>query len=669
MAGISALLVAPDEETDGTVSALEETDCTVTTVESATAALAELSNGAFDCIVSEYGLPGDDGLSLLQAVRETNPDVPFVMFTATGDETIASEALLNGADRYVPRNGAESLDRLQDCVTEVTEQSPAVPQQQDISGHEPAPEEIARAVEKAPIGITLSEPSLPDNPIVYCNDAWQELTGYDSSAILGRNPRMLQGPETDPEAVERIGDAIAEEQARTVEIRNYRNDGTPFWNELTVAPIYDDDGSLTQYVGFQSDITDRKSAERIANQREEKLAAERATLERVLDRVDGLLNDITRVLVAESDRTLIEDRICSEITDADGYVGSWLGQTNSAETRLQLTAGTGIQQPVNTEFELDAVPEAVTNAIDSDDARCYDASAGSSPPLGPAAIGAHRLLVVPLTYGRKRHGLLGVYAAHNDALDRRERRLFDAIGTMIASGLNAIETTRLLTTDRVTELRIVIADNQFPLSAIADRLGTDVEYIGMKQGESDTTHDLYLRTSEPVDRSPAVLTELPTVEAARIIAETPSELTVAVTVDSATPFTQLAEYGATVESATADADRTSLRLVTPPEHEIRPLLAVLESHYEGVDLRSQRDRDRRDRTPNEFASQMDARLTDRQQTALETAYLNGYFEWPRPVDGTELAETMDISRQTFHQHLRSAERKLVEGYFEQELPD
>ncbi len=668
MSGISTLLVAPDEEADGTVSALEETDCSVTTAESATAALAELSNGAFDCVVSEYGLPGDDGLSLLQAVRETDSDVPFIMFTATGDETVASEALLNGADRYVPKNGARSLDRLQDCVTAVTDHSPAVPEQQDVSGHEPEPEEIARTVEKAPVGVTLSEPSLPDNPIVYCNDAWQDLTGYDRSAILGRNPRMLQGPETDPETVDRISDAVAEERPTTVEIRNYRDDGTPFWNELTVAPIYDDDGSVTQYVGFQSDITDRKSAERTADQREAKLAAERATLERVLDRVDGLLNDIARVLVAESDRTLIEDRICATITDADGYVGSWLGQTNSAETRLRLTAGAGVQQPVDTELELDAVPDAVVDAIDSGDVRCCDASPDSSPPLGPAAMGARRLLVVPLSYGRRRHGLLGVYAVE-EALDSRERRLFDAIGTMIASGLNAIETTRLLTGDRVTELRIVVADDQFPLSAIADRLGTDVEYIGLKQGEPDATYDLYIRTSEQAERTPAVLTALPTVETTRVVAETQSESTVAVTIDSGVPFTELAEYGATVEAATADADQTTLRLVAPPEHDVRPLVTVLESHYEGVDLRSQRERDRHGRTPNEFASQIDDRLTDRQQTALETAYLNGYFEWPRPVDGTELAETMDISRQTFHQHLRSAERKLVEGYFEQQLPD
>ncbi len=661
MSTIRTLLVANGEERNGTASALEQGDCTVTAVDTATAALAELSTGEFDCLVSEYELPGDDGLSLLEAVRKTEPELPFVMVAADGDETVASQALLNGATRYVPRNGVESLDRLGDCVSEVAATTPDPPDRQDVSDHEPSTDEIARAVDEAPIGITLSEPSLPNNPIVYCNDAWQELTGYDRSDVLGRNPRLLQGPETDRETAETVREAIESERATTVEIRNYRSDGTPFWNELTVAPIYDDEGELTQYVGFQTDISDRKAAERIADQREAKLAAERATLETVLDRVDGVLNDIAGTLVAESDRTVIEDRICAEIADSTGYVASWIAKTNPADTSVRLTASAGLPDTVDTDCALDAVPEAVASAAESNDPACHDAADGSPVALGPASIGAHRLYVVPLIYGRSRHGLLGVYAT-DDALDSRERRLFDAIGTMIANGLHAVETSRLLTTDRVRELRVVVEDDRFLLSVIADRLDTEIEYVAMTDSGAGSEYELYVRTTEPIDRSPSVLSECSIVEATRTVAETATEVTIAVTLDRPTPFPELADHGATVEKASADSERTRLRLITPPEREVRPVLAVLESRYDHVDLCSQRGRDRRDRTPAEFVSQMDARLTDRQQTALETAYLNGYFEWPRPVDGTELAETMGISRQTFHQHLRAAERKLVDGY-------
>jgi len=92
------------------------------------------------------------------------------------------------------------------------------------------------------------------------------------------------------------------------------------------------------------------------------------------------------------------------------------------------------------------------------------------------------------------------------------------------------------------------------------------------------------------------------------------------------------------------------------------MLDVFRTEYDGVELRSRVERESRDRSLTEFASAVDERLTDRQRSALKTAELNGYFEWPRPVDGSEIAERMGITRQTFHQHLRAAERKLVEAY-------
>jgi predicted DNA binding protein len=105
-----------------------------------------------------------------------------------------------------------------------------------------------------------------------------------------------------------------------------------------------------------------------------------------------------------------------------------------------------------------------------------------------------------------------------------------------------------------------------------------------------------------------------------------------------------------------------LTVETPPERDVRSLLELLEDHYDSVDLRARTRCDRHTRQLNEFTAEVDERLTDRQQEALEAAALNGYFEWPRPVDGAEIAETMDITRQTFHQHLRAAQRKLVDTY-------
>ena len=117
------------------------------------------------------------------------------------------------------------------------------------------------AMEKAPIGITLSDPDQRDNPLVYANQRFCELTGYEESDILGRNCRFMQGPETDPESVAEIRDAIDNGEPVSTVLRNYRDDGTTFWNRVTIAPIGGEDGSISNSVGFQEDVTERKERE------------------------------------------------------------------------------------------------------------------------------------------------------------------------------------------------------------------------------------------------------------------------------------------------------------------------------------------------------------------------------------------------------------------------
>jgi PAS domain S-box-containing protein len=119
-----------------------------------------------------------------------------------------------------------------------------------------------RAIETAPIGITLSDPAQPDNPLTYVNKRFTDLTGHAETDVLGRNCRFLQGEQTAPEPVAEIRAAIDAERPVTVELQNYRKDGTPFWNRVTIAPVYDEEGALSNYVGFQQDVTDRKEATR-----------------------------------------------------------------------------------------------------------------------------------------------------------------------------------------------------------------------------------------------------------------------------------------------------------------------------------------------------------------------------------------------------------------------
>ena len=118
-----------------------------------------------------------------------------------------------------------------------------------------------RALDVAAEGITIADARLPARPLIYANDGFERLTGYPVAEVLGRNCRFLQGPDSDPAAVAEIRAAIADERECIVEILNYRRDGSPFWNRLSITPVRDTSGVVTHYIGIQSDVTARREAE------------------------------------------------------------------------------------------------------------------------------------------------------------------------------------------------------------------------------------------------------------------------------------------------------------------------------------------------------------------------------------------------------------------------
>ncbi|WP_311170377.1 PAS domain S-box protein [Halobellus ordinarius] len=175
--------------------------------------------------------------------------------------------------------------------------------QRDITERKQREETLERrtqAIERAPIGVSISNPKEPDNPLIYVNEAFEELMGYSREEAVGRNCRFPQGENTDSERVARIREAIEAEEPIAIDIRNYRKDGTEFWNHLNIAPVRDDEGEVLNYVGFQQDVTDRK-------QREAQL--------RILGRIlrHNLRNDINVIQGrAESIQARCEESIADE---------------------------------------------------------------------------------------------------------------------------------------------------------------------------------------------------------------------------------------------------------------------------------------------------------------------------------------------------------------------
>lgn len=130
------------------------------------------------------------------------------------------------------------------------------------------------SVERTRMPMVVTDPRQADNPIVLANAAFLKLTGYGAEEVLGRNCRLLQGPETAHGDVDRLVDALREEREATVELLNYRKDGSTFWNQVWLSPVHDDRGQLLYFFGSQLDVTARRRAEALE-------AAERRLLREV----------------------------------------------------------------------------------------------------------------------------------------------------------------------------------------------------------------------------------------------------------------------------------------------------------------------------------------------------------------------------------------------------
>jgi len=287
-----------------------------------------------------------------------------------------------------------------------------------------------RAVVAAGLAFTISDPRQPDDPLVFVNPAFERTTGYSYRDVVGRNCRFLQGPDTAPEQVDEIRRLLAEQEHGSVTLLNYRKDGTPFWNELSLSPVHDVDGRLTHYVGIQADVTARVLAE---HERERHLAAEqraRSDAEHAQRRL-ALLAEATSMLAATLDVDeslgrltrltvpLMADWCTVHLLAEDGSVQRVAGTHRDPEKqdllrRLEELQPQGLSTGSQTAQVLrggdpvllrDVTPTQVENAV-------------TDPELLEVyrAIGIGSAIIVPM---RARRQVLGALALFTDADGRR----------------------------------------------------------------------------------------------------------------------------------------------------------------------------------------------------------------------------------------------------------
>lgn len=138
---------------------------------------------------------------------------------------------------------------------------------------------LQRMVDASQDGIVVAELEGDDTILIYANKAFETLTGYSSDEVLYQDCRFLQAGDRDQVALQVIRDAMARGEPVRQRLRNYRKDGTHFWNELSITPVFNESDQLTYFIGVQKDVSQQVKAEQRVAQLETELAAVRQELQ------------------------------------------------------------------------------------------------------------------------------------------------------------------------------------------------------------------------------------------------------------------------------------------------------------------------------------------------------------------------------------------------------
>ena len=183
------------------------------------------------------------------------------------------------------------------------------------------------ALEMTRMPMILTDPNRDDNPIVFANNAFLDLTGYDLEEVLNRNCRFLQGAQTDRDTVAQLRESIAARRAISLEILNYRKDGQPFWNAVFIGPVYGETGDILYFFASQLDVTARKEAEATRFQSQK--------MESIGQLTAGLAHDFNNLLQVLSGSL---DMMALRREDEKSFKRYHLAATQAAERGTKLTA-------------------------------------------------------------------------------------------------------------------------------------------------------------------------------------------------------------------------------------------------------------------------------------------------------------------------------------------
>ncbi|WP_254533420.1 GAF domain-containing protein [Natrinema gelatinilyticum] len=387
-----------------------------------------------------------------------------------------------------------------------------------------------------------------------------------------------------------------------------------------------------------------------------------------LDRLNTLIREIDKALVAADTREEIDDAVCERLADSDLYEAAWLATYDSETDTLRPQTWAGIDSR-HLEDRTVAVGDASSDdplvaahrtreiQVVSDIAVDARAAGWREDALGR---GARSCLTLPLVYEESIYGILTVYGRAPQP-DERETDVLAELGGTIAHTIYTLEATTTRRTDSIVELTLQTTMAETPLVRLARELDCVIAFEGLVPGaDGDTTVFFTAHDVSPEELVAANEQLLAIEDLQHVAARETGPLFEARLTEETLP-TRFLERGATIESLRIDAGTVTAVLELSESAEVREFVEQLQRDMSDLELLSRRTRTRE--SGSTLQQTVLDRLTPRQQEVLQLAYRSGYFEMPRVQTGEELADVLGIVPSTFAKHIRSAERNVLDVIF------
>ncbi|MFB6164662.1 MAG: PAS domain S-box protein [Haloarculaceae archaeon] len=418
---------------------------------------------------------------------------------------------------------------------------------------------------------------------------------------------------------------------------------------------------------------DRVEGEANLRERDAALEARNRRLRRQVQ-LNEVLRNVDDALVAAATREEIESSVPERLVSEDLFAFAWIGTDDGTDVSPAAWAGTG--QDYLDSVPHDAEGEAAEPAaralaegrpvVVSDVADSLHAAAWRQEAI---MRGFRSVIAVPLAYENYTYGVLTVYASEPGAFSDLERQVFRELGVTIANAINAVETKQAIVADEVVRLKLEVTDDSCPLVGLATATNCRVELDGVTAWTSETLRAFVTVSEADLDAVERYLADSLTIERAHRVGVTDGGASYELVFSGPTVLGTLLKHGGSPQQLVVADGRLSVVVDVPRDIRVRKLVEAMRSTFPSTELTARRDVTRSLQTQREVREEVLDAMTERQREVLTTAFLAGYFEWPRESSGQEVADMLGISQPAVNRHLRLSQGAVLEWLLATESDD